>query len=192
MFLLRLCSAHLVVPFCYSSLDLLLWIPSLLSCCVALECSYTVIDSVMSLQCLIQCGQFPHHPFCGDGWSDVEASGEMYVASGACSSCDRWWWCVIWCCGQGCFSCRVESGGGPVTWLIQHVSWLDPIGWHGDGSAAHEDLQCLLSPWQELIWSAVWGFQHPARYILMEEDVCALLEVTVHKCCWVGMVSCWN
>jgi hypothetical protein len=46
----------------------------------------------------------------GDGCSDVEASGEMDVATGACSSCGELWLRGRWCYRRGCVDWRVEGG----------------------------------------------------------------------------------
>jgi hypothetical protein len=63
---------------------------------------------------------------CGDGCSDVEVGREMDVASGACSSGDRWWRRGRWCYNRDCVD-RDIQGSGPAASLIQHVGCLDPV-----------------------------------------------------------------
>jgi hypothetical protein len=106
----------------------------------------------------------PISPSRGDGCSALEASRETYVASGACSSCNGRWWCGMWRRALGCVGCKVEGGGGSATCLVQHIGRLNPIGWHGDGPAAHEDLHCFLSPWQDLVGAAV-GVSNALRVV---------------------------
>jgi hypothetical protein len=81
----------------------------------------------------------------GDGCSDVEASGEMDVAAGACSSRGGLWWHGMWCYGRHCIDWLVEALVPAVT-PIEDVGWLDPVGWHCDGPPAHKELQCFLPP----------------------------------------------
>jgi hypothetical protein len=38
------------------------------------------------------------------------------------------------------------ENGAPTVGLVQHVCWLDSVGRHGDGLAAHKELQCFLCP----------------------------------------------
>jgi hypothetical protein len=49
------------------------------------------------------------------------------------------------CCGWRCVGRGVKSGD-PGVGLVHHVGWLDPVGRHGDGPAAHKELQRFLSP----------------------------------------------
>jgi hypothetical protein len=73
----------------------------------------------------LPCGRFPHHPPLPRG----SERGE-----GGCSLC-RWSWCY----GGGCAGQAVVNGA-PTIGLVQHVGWLDPVGRHGDGLAAHKEL----------------------------------------------------
>jgi hypothetical protein len=64
----------------------------------------------------------------------------------------------------------------PVSFsIVQYVGRLD-------GPAAHEYLQCFLSPWHDPVWAALGGLRRSARCVLTEEDVCALLDIAVHEC----------
>jgi hypothetical protein len=73
------------------------------------------------------------------------------------------------------------ENGAPTVGLVQHVGWLDPVGRHSDGLAAHKELQCFLSPPEDLVEAAVRGLQSPACCVLMEKDMRAVMEVVVHK-----------
>jgi hypothetical protein len=71
-----------------------------------------------------------------------------------------------------------------VAGLVQHVSWLHPIGRYCDRLAAHKELQRFLSPREDLVGAGVRGLQSPACCVLAEEDVPAVTEVLVHECGW--------
>jgi hypothetical protein len=71
-----------------------------------------------------------------------------------------------------------------VAGLVQHVTWLDPIGRYGDRLAAHKELQRFLSPREDLVGVGVRGLQSPACCVLAEKDVCAVTEVLVNECGW--------
>jgi hypothetical protein len=91
----------------------------------------------------------------------------------------------------GCGTAGVESRA-PAVSPVEHVGQRDPVGWYGDGPAAHQELQCFLSPWQDLVGAALGGLQSPARCFLAKEDVYALLEAAVHECSRGGVVCCQN
>jgi hypothetical protein len=57
---------------------------------------------------------------------------------------------------SGCDGQGVENSA-PTVSLVQHVMWLDPVGRHGDRLAAHKELQCFLSPREDLVGAAVRG-----------------------------------
>jgi hypothetical protein len=126
----------------------------------------------------------------GDCCSDIEVCGEMDVATRVCSSCGSLWQIGRWCYGQGCVDRWIE-GAVPVVSPIEDVGWFGPLGWHGDGPRAHNELQRFLFPWQDLEGAVVGGLQSLAPCVLTEEDVGALLQVAAHECSWEGMACCW-
>jgi hypothetical protein len=93
------------------------------------------------------------------------------MAAGPCNlgSWRRWW------CGSGCTGRGVEVGA-PTDDLVQHVDWLDPVGRHGEGLAAHKDLQRFLSPRGDLVGAAVSRLQGPACCVLSDRE-----EKSSHK-----------
>jgi hypothetical protein len=81
----------------------------------------------------------------GECCLDVEACGEANAATGTCSLCS-WRWCYGWgCAGQGVENCVL------IVALVQHIGWLDPVGRHGGGLAAHKELQYFFSPREDLV-----------------------------------------
>jgi hypothetical protein len=142
----------------------------------------------LALSVKLLCGRFPHHhpPTRRECCLGVKACGEANAATAACSLCS-WRWCYAW----GCASRGVENGA-PTVGLVQHVGWLDPVGRHGDRLAVHKELQCFLSPREDLVGAAVRGLQSLACCALTEKDMRAVMEVLVHECGRGGVVRCRN
>jgi hypothetical protein len=67
------------------------------------------------------------------------------------------------------------------------TSWLELI-WSGEclrswPVATHKEFR-LLSPQEDLVGAAVRGLQSPAKCVLAEKDVRAIVEVLVYECGW--------
>jgi hypothetical protein len=101
----------------------------------------------------------------------VEVWVEAKVVTGTCSlSSWRRWRCSRWCYGWGCAGRGVESGT-PAVRLIQHIGWLDPVGRHGDGLAAHKELQHFLSEREDLVRATVRGLHSTACCVMKKTYV---------------------
>jgi hypothetical protein len=96
-------------------------------------------------------GGFHITPPSGECCLGIEACGEANAETGTCSLCS-WKWCCIWSsAAHGVGNCA------PTVGLVQHIGWHDPVGRHGDGISERKELQCFLSPREDLVGAVVRG-----------------------------------
>jgi hypothetical protein len=72
-----------------------------------------------------------------------------------------------------------------VVGLVEYIGRLNPVGWQDDWLAA-------LFSRQDLVWATVRRLQSPALYVLMEEDMCAVVKILGYECSRTGVACCRN
>ena len=97
------------------------------------------------------------------------------------------WWCVWrWLCWRG------HGARSPLLCFVQRECQYDPVCRHSDSPAMHRKVGTSVRACDDCVGAAVRRVQYTVRFILLQKDMCRVLQGLKHSFCQRGITRCRN